>query len=788
MPVPVPVPEWPKSAGVLLQVAESCKILAQLLYMEVGEQETTRLAQEALPIAARDVRANGRLMHNCKAEGADVLDNKEQGYRRLLARKLRDDRRAGTQPSTPTPGQRYRDTAQVEFEERDYDPESDLGSGNDPVDPNSANEEECGAIVGSGCEDLVSDRTVSFSFFNDLDTRSESKYFSPYCEQVIVDVGSVEGEAHEWPFKIKLVLSQRNQQEERDVWGTVDGGAMLCVLDSTVWAQVEHSFDRLRQSKIVCRMANGTCVPSIGTGTASVQYKQALWPIRFEVIDSRGAFELLLGKDWLRTASALQVFESDSLSLLTPTGRVVLDNENPCAPRRIELPDATGQSKHTKTTTAERPTETIPEPAASPTMSKRQDSPGEFVPHQSSRLRSQAEARDAHWVGEALLLEAAEIEVLDTEVEVPSESPETLWRAARVESEEETLRGVMMVEEAEERNHNDALTEILDRSERNRARQAGPADIMLNENLEGTHPSRPIAKPPVPKSDRLVDPFKPECVANILKRIRIGDKLTDVQKSKVENLVREYADVFALNLSEVLPVDFTQMKLDIPEGATFPKRVGQKKLTKPQRQALYSMLDKLEEAKIIERVNQDQVAAVSPINMVPKPGGSERPSLKILQQMANSECRKYGIPVEYPKAGFYEEDAKRHPSKPAKWRLVQNFAAVNKVTQIRPFPMGDMNAKQQAVAGHKFVSVMDLQAGFHAIPIAPKSVPYTGFYVEGRGHYVYLCMPFGLTGAPTVFCEMVAEAFHDLLGKGLEVWMDDMATASNDFESHIGSL
>ncbi|QRV95676.1 Retrovirus-related Pol polyprotein from transposon [Ceratobasidium sp. AG-Ba] len=67
----------------------------------------------------------------CEAEGPDVLDDKEQGYRRVLARKLRDDRKAGAQPSTPSPQQRFRDTAQVEFEEAAFDPESDLDSGNE---------------------------------------------------------------------------------------------------------------------------------------------------------------------------------------------------------------------------------------------------------------------------------------------------------------------------------------------------------------------------------------------------------------------------------------------------------------------------------------------------------------------------------------------------------------------------------------------------------------------------------------------------------------------------------
>ncbi|QRV95675.1 Retrovirus-related Pol polyprotein from transposon opus [Ceratobasidium sp. AG-Ba] len=587
---------------------------------------------------------------------------------------------------------------------------------------------------------------------------------------------------------MRMRLAREESSQTREVWGTVDGGAMLCVLDLTVWAQVEHSLDRLRKSAIVCRMANGVCVPSRGTGTATVWYGHVSWPIRFEVIDSRGAFELLLGKDWLRTASASQLFSSDSLSLCTPAGHVTVKNENPEAAkdqnepkREVEPSPVAAREELTLEATVAEPSQMDGEQARD-----HEDDSGERVPRRSQRLRQRGSSRDVHWLDEGPLLEVATASLTEHEDSKPGSDPAQLWATARVEAEEERLRGVMVVDVFEEKgNKPDALTEALDRAERGRARRLGPVEIMP---LTGADLKPLGPPPPIPESERLSNPFNPERVAEILSKIRIGSDLTPEQKKRAEELVGEFADVFAQNLSEVLPVSFTQMKLDIPEGATFPKRVGQRKLTEPQRQALYKMLDELEDAKIIERVNQDQVAAVSPINMVPKPGGSERPSLRTLQQMANSECRKYGLPVEYPEAGFYEEDAAKNHGKPAKWRLVQNFAAVNKVTQIRPFPMGDLGAKQQAIAGHRFVSVMDLQAGFHAIPIAPESVPYTGFYVEGRGHYVYRRMPFGLTGAPTVFCEMIAEAFHDLLGKILEVWMDDMATAADDFDTAMGSL
>ncbi|QRW13699.1 Retrovirus-related Pol polyprotein from transposon opus [Ceratobasidium sp. AG-Ba] len=49
-------------------------------------------------------------------------------------------------------------------------------------------------------------------------------------------------------------------------------------------------------------------------------------------------------------------------------------------------------------------------------------------------------------------------------------------------------------------------------------------------------------------------------------------------------------------------------------------------------------------------------------------------------------------------------------------------------------------------------------------------------------------MPFGLTGAPTTFCEMLATALHDLIGVHIDLWMDDIASAADDFDTALGSL
>ena len=51
----------------------------------------------------------------------------------------------------------------------------------------------------------------------------------------------------------------------------------------------------------------------------------------------------------------------------------------------------------------------------------------------------------------------------------------------------------------------------------------------------------------------------------ILEKVTIGTDLSNEQQTAVTNLLREYPDIFALNLSEVFPVDFVQHKLNIDQ-------------------------------------------------------------------------------------------------------------------------------------------------------------------------------------------------------------------------------
>ena len=92
------------------------------------------------------------------------------------------------------------------------------------------------------------------------------------------------------------------------------------------------------------------------------------------------------------------------------------------------------------------------------------------------------------------------------------------------------------------------------------------------------------------------------------------------------------------------------------------------------------------------------------------------------------------------------------------------------------------------MAGKHWTSVIDFTVGFYTVMLDEDSIRYTTFHVEGRGYYIWLQMPFGLTGAPTTFGEMVMLVLDDMIGRELEVYVDDVCLSGDDFEVNFTDL
>ncbi|KAG9124259.1 hypothetical protein FRC07_012232, partial [Ceratobasidium sp. 392] len=324
----------------------------------------------------------------------------------------------------------------------------------------------------------------------------------------------------------------------------------------------------------------------------------------------------------LRSSNERYEKHGDTLLISGPDGPIELQNQHPLplspalvVPADPTLPPATSPSAE-----PEQGPEPKLEPPESPRPETKQEAkspvPGEPVPlRRSRRLRKEAvpefdEFDNPFWLDGALvkkleswigmgtecaIQDAYEepyvtkepVEVQRVETESEDEFLEQMWRLAYQEREEQTQREILLTKLVEQDARVHRLQQVLERALRSIQRAKGPADICLldEDKPADRHPTAQhrLDTPPIAESERTKDPFNREQIAEVLRKIRIGDDLSPEQRKRVMDLIGEYADIFALSLSEVLPIDFTQLKLDIPEGTSFPKKAGQKRLTEPQR-------------------------------------------------------------------------------------------------------------------------------------------------------------------------------------------------------------
>ena len=82
-------------------------------------------------------------------------------------------------------------------------------------------------------------------------------------------------------------------------------------------------------------------------------------------------------------------------------------------------------------------------------------------------------------------------------------------------------------------------------------------------------------------------------------------------------------------------------------------------------------------------------------------------------------------------------------------------------------------------ASHKMMSFMDGNAGYNQIFMAPEDVNKTAFRVPGAvSLFEYLVMTFGLKNAGATYQRAMNYIFHDLIGRLVEIYIDDVVVKS----------
>ena len=87
--------------------------------------------------------------------------------------------------------------------------------------------------------------------------------------------------------------------------------------------------------------------------------------------------------------------------------------------------------------------------------------------------------------------------------------------------------------------------------------------------------------------------------------------------------------------------------------------------------------------------------------------------------------------------------------------------------------------------GAKYFSTLDLQAGYHHIPLDKSSIPKIAFN-SPFGKYEYVKVPFGLAQAPTYFQELMTGILKDF--NFAIAYLDDIIIFSTTVKEHLSHI
>ena len=127
------------------------------------------------------------------------------------------------------------------------------------------------------------------------------------------------------------------------------------------------------------------------------------------------------------------------------------------------------------------------------------------------------------------------------------------------------------------------------------------------------------------------------------------------------------------------------------------------------------------------------------------------------------------------------------PKKGGKWRVCVDYTDLNEACPEDSFPLPQIDQIVDTSAGHGMLSFLDAFSGYHQIPCIrqarrkqPSSPPTQPILLQ--------CMPFGLKNDGATYQRLVTKMFRPLLGKAMEVYINDMLVKSKERPDHAEHL
>jgi hypothetical protein len=118
-----------------------------------------------------------------------------------------------------------------------------------------------------------------------------------------------------------------------------------------------------------------------------------------------------------------------------------------------------------------------------------------------------------------------------------------------------------------------------------------------------------------------------------------------------------------------------------------------------------------------------------------------------------------------------------------------DFRDLIRATPNDVYPMPVAETLINPAASNKILSFMDGNAGYNQIVMAPEDIHKTAFKVPGAmGLFEYVVMTFGLKNADATYQRAMNYIYHNLIGKLVEIYIDDVVVKSTSTGRHLEDL
>jgi len=122
-----------------------------------------------------------------------------------------------------------------------------------------------------------------------------------------------------------------------------------------------------------------------------------------------------------------------------------------------------------------------------------------------------------------------------------------------------------------------------------------------------------------------------------------------------------------------------------------------------------------------------------------------------------------------------------------KWRMCVDYTDLNKACPWDAYPLPNIHRLVDGAAGHGVLSFLDAYSGYNQIPMADEDKLKTAFITE-EANLFYKVMPFGLKNAGSTYQHLMDRVFQPLLGRTVEVYVDDIIVKSPNPKQHSADL